>query len=178
MEPNKQLDGPSGAPTGQPSRKAQLFIRLLLSGKPTVDAHRLAGYKGEPHAAYELRAKLKDAISAQAEAMGVSLDGLKAAAASLLELPVEQTSVNVRERLAILAEARKVVELGSGPKGRTVNALIIERPPKGPVMETSIVKEPEAQPVGRDDDSPVGGVGQEEVAPELSRLDEEGGAER
>ncbi len=141
--------------------KNRLFVRLILEGKQTVVAHKLAGYKGDPHAAYELRGKLRALLAHEAEARGISLDGLKADAAALNVLPVAATSVSVREKLAIMAETRKIVELsGGGAKNAVINALVIER---GPVVDAERVNEPE--PEAHADNGERGGVGEVGQAP-------------
>jgi hypothetical protein len=61
------------------SKKAQEFVALILAGKPTADAHRLAGFKGSPHAAYELRSKLDVFIRQEAARKGLVLPGAAAA---------------------------------------------------------------------------------------------------
>lgn len=133
----------------KPTEKNLMFVRLLLEGKNTTAAHKLAGYKGDPHAAYELRGKLRALIAAEAEKRGISLDGLKADAAALNSLPLAQESVNVREKLAIMAETRKIVELaGGGVKNAVINALVIER---GNVVDVEPVADaaaPPAEPAG------------------------------
>ncbi len=142
------------------TQKNLMFVRLILEGKQTTVAHKLAGYKGDPHAAYELRGKLRALLSQEAEKRGMSLEGLKADAAALDSLPLAQESVNVREKLAIMAEKRKIIELsGGGVKNAVINALVIER---GPVVEAEKVDEqkPEASANHGDRGGSLGEAGQ------------------
>lgn len=159
--------------------KNRLFVRLILEGKGTVEAHKLAGYKGDAHAAYELRGKLKALLALEAERRGVSLEGLKADAAALNSLPLAQQSVNVREKLAIMAETRKIVELaGGGAKNAVINALVIERS-TNPIVDAEKVDEPKPEANAdhgeRREPASLGEVGQAPVAPEFPGSDEAAG---
>lgn len=100
------------APTpGVPTPKQRLFVHLILQGKSTVEAHRLAGYKGSPHAAYELRSKLRAEIAAEAAARGVSADGVSADIAAMDELPVDvpEKGLSVDQKLKLIGLKHKVL---------------------------------------------------------------------
>lgn len=108
----EQIEGPALTP------KNALFVRLMLDGKSTVDAHRLAGYKGDPHAAYELRSKLRGYLRQEASNRGISAEGIAVDLAALDALPVVQPVVNVKEKLAIIAAKQKLIEMEAPPPGK------------------------------------------------------------
>jgi hypothetical protein len=127
----EQIEGPSLTP------RNALFVRFLLDGQSTVDAYRKSGYKGNPHAAYELRSKLRGYLRQGAAVRGVSADGIALDLVALDALPLKQADVSVREKLAIIAAKQKLVEMEVPPppkkegytRLRVVEAEVIPTPP-------------------------------------------------
>lgn len=91
------------APRGL-SVKAKSFLRHLAAGRPTLEAYKLAGYSGEPHAAYQLRCDLKAHLAAMLESGGFSRESLAAEINKLNALPLDPSlqNVNFRQKLDIL----------------------------------------------------------------------------
>jgi hypothetical protein len=97
------------------SKKARQFVSLILAGKTTVEAHKLAGYTGDPHAAYEMRSKLRGFIRSEADRRGISLEGVAVNLAALDALPLNATQVTVKEKLAIIRETRELLAQEAPP---------------------------------------------------------------
>jgi hypothetical protein len=106
--------------------KNALFVRLLLDGVSTVEAHKKAGYKGDPHAAYELRSKLRWYLRQEAANRGISADGIAVDLAALDSLPVLQPAVNVKEKLAIIAAKQKLIEMEAPPPNKKEGYMRLE----------------------------------------------------
>lgn len=63
------------------------FIDLLLKDVKVFDAYRIAGYKGNKEASYQLKHKLKPFIEKYYEIEGLSKEGYKTRLLNLLSLP-------------------------------------------------------------------------------------------
>ena len=85
-----------------------LFLHHIKNGKGTVDAYEAAGYKGNAHSAYELRSYLKAEISKMLDGEGIgSKEGMLLKLKKLQELPLNQTTISVKEATELLKfEAR------------------------------------------------------------------------
>lgn len=68
--------------------KQRLFLSLVLEGKKTPEAYKLAGYEGDDHAAYTLKTRLNKALSALAEARGMTRADLMVQVQNMMELPL------------------------------------------------------------------------------------------
>jgi hypothetical protein len=90
----------------------QLFLWGLLNGKKVVTAYEDAGYEGDTHAAYVLKARLDKELAALAMARGVSHGDLLSELGRLntipLQVPVDGVTVN--QKLRILQLQDKVLE--------------------------------------------------------------------
>lgn len=97
---------------GKLTLKNQSFLNHLLAGKSTIDAYRLAGYKGNGHAAYQLRSQLKEQLKSLLEAEGLDRNGLKIKVKRMLELGLnpEITSLSPKMYLDVLRFADKLME--------------------------------------------------------------------
>lgn len=82
----------------------RVFLELLASGVDTLDAYKQAGYRGSPHAAYELKSSLKGPLAALLEAKGFSHEGVASEILNLVKLPLHesQTKVNIQQKIQIL----------------------------------------------------------------------------
>lgn len=114
------------APAPKLTKKNRLFCQLVLAGNPVPVAHKMAGYTGDAHAAYELKSKLRGFIRAEAERRGVSLEGIAADIAALDSLPLTDTTVTVKDKLAIIKAKHHFVE-STEPKTKvTLKGLVFE----------------------------------------------------
>lgn len=99
----------------KPSRaltpKNKAFLQHLANGRPTLEAYSLAGYKGEPHAAYQLRSDLKVQLGALLEQGGFSREQLAVEVNRLNELPLDPSvkNVNFKQKLDLLRLMEKAV---------------------------------------------------------------------
>lgn len=86
------------------TEKNKRFLQHLADGRPTLEAYKLAGYKGEAHAAYELRSALKPHLASLLEAGGWSREQLASEVRKLNELPLDPSikNVNFKQKLDIL----------------------------------------------------------------------------
>lgn len=84
--------------------KNKAFLQHLADGRPTLEAYKLAGYKGEAHAAYQLRSDLKAHLALLLENGGWSRETLASEVKKLNELPLDPniTNVNFKQKLDIL----------------------------------------------------------------------------
>ena len=89
--------------------KNRLFLQLLSEGKSTLEAYELAGYKGERHAAYQLRSDLKEELIKTLEGQGIDRAGLMFGVKQLLELPLRETEISVKTKIDLLKLLAKVV---------------------------------------------------------------------
>ena len=64
-----------GRPAGL-TKRARCFLELLMAGKKTVEAYKLAGYDGEEGAAYHLRFILREQLFEMLKARGMSREGI------------------------------------------------------------------------------------------------------
>lgn len=146
----------------------RLFIHLILSGNSTVEAHKLAGYKGDDHAAYELRCKLGPAIAAEASARGVSEEGLMADMASLDSLPVAHGgSVTVEQKLKLMGLKQKFLKDKADGERELTRFVVGKKAEKG-VIDVEPVAEKDADPGDSLRKPHERAVGQGEVAQALS----------
>lgn len=67
--------------------KNRLFLSLLAEGKKTLEAYKLAGYKGNDHAAYQLRSDLKEELIKTLQGQGIDRAGLMLDVRKLIALP-------------------------------------------------------------------------------------------
>lgn len=88
----------------QLTAKNKQFLQHLASGRPTLEAYRLAGYTGDNHAAYQLRSDLKQQLAFLLEQGGFSREQLGVEINRLNELPLDPDikNVNFRQKLDIL----------------------------------------------------------------------------
>ena len=84
--------------------KNKSFLQHLANGRPTLEAYKLAGYNGEPHAAYELRYQLKHHLALLLEQGGFSRETIAVEVNKLMALPLadEIKNVNFRQKLDLL----------------------------------------------------------------------------
>lgn len=127
----------------------RLFISLLLEGKKTVEAYRLAGYEGENTSAYQLKSRLNSEIAEMAEARGMSEADFLIEMGNLNELPVvdkdgdDVVSVTMDEKLRLLSLHQKVIALKKNPT-KKITAIQINRydgDRKSDAVETTIISE-------------------------------------
>lgn len=106
MEQDKSIIAglPSKTEQRQLTAKNRAFLQHLASGRPTIEAYHLAGYKGEVHAAYQLRSDLKQQLALLLEQGGFSREQLGIEINRLNELPLDPTikNVNFKQKLDIL----------------------------------------------------------------------------
>lgn len=91
--------------SNQITPRNRVFLEYLSSGLSTFDAYRKAGYKGNYHAAYELKSQLKSALLMVLEAKGFSREGLAAEILKLNQLPLNDmyaSGINLDQKLKIL----------------------------------------------------------------------------
>lgn len=85
------------------TKQARCFLELLVSGKSTIEAYSLAGYKGQTtQCAYNLRYQLRDQLYEMMEKMGLDKSGVLLEMKKLMDLPVAQQVVNVDQKLQML----------------------------------------------------------------------------
>lgn len=85
------------------TKQARCFLELLVSGKSTIEAYALAGYKGKTtQCAYNLRYQLRDQMYEMMEKMGLDRSGVLLEMKKLMDLPVAQQVVNVDQKLQML----------------------------------------------------------------------------
>ena len=100
--------------------KNKSFIRHLADGRPTLEAYKLAGYKGDAHAAYQLRSELKVHLGQLLEAGGWSREQLASEVRRLNELPLDPSikNVNFKQKLDVLRLMDKALpkEMPKGEK--------------------------------------------------------------
>lgn len=116
MDRDKALDPVAKEPTL--TKRNRSFLNHLAAGRPTLEAYRLAGFKGEPHAAYELRSKLRMVLAQMLEARGIDRADLMVQAKTLVDLPLDPQiqSVTVKQKVDILRLYDKI--LGSVEGGQ------------------------------------------------------------
>ena len=84
--------------------KNKAFLQHLAAGRPTLEAYKLAGYQGEPHAAYELRYQLKAHLATLLEQGGFSRETVAIEVNKLKALPLSEEikNVNFKQKLDLL----------------------------------------------------------------------------
>jgi hypothetical protein len=76
----------------------------IASGRPTIEAYKLCGYKGQPHSAYQLRSDLKHHLATLLENGGFSREQLGIEINKLNQLPLSDQirNVNYRQKIDLL----------------------------------------------------------------------------
>lgn len=94
-----------GRPAGL-TVKARCFLELLVAGKKTPEAYRLAGYEGTDDSAYHLRSVLREQLYELLKARGMSREGILLDLKALKEAPSweEQAGIPLKfdQKLALL----------------------------------------------------------------------------
>lgn len=94
--------------------KNRVFLQLLSEGVKTLEAYKQAGYKGNDHAAYQLRSDLKEELIKVLEGQGIDRAGLMQSLAELISLPINDVQksmgVSVKQRLSMLQLLFKMTE--------------------------------------------------------------------
>lgn len=126
--------------------KNKAFLQHLAAGRPTLEAYHLAGYKGENHAAYQLRSDLKQHLAVLLESGGFSREQLAVEVNRLNELPLDPTikNVNFRQKMDILRLMEKALPkpMAGGSKPTiTPFKLNFSSQPKLESIEAEVVKE-------------------------------------
>ena len=113
----EQPSQPQEAPMGSESKalakkdaprpltpKNRSFLQHLANGRPTIESYKLAGYKGEAHAAYQLRSDLKEHLQLLLEQGGWSREQLALETNRLMALPLNPDiqNVNFKQKLDLL----------------------------------------------------------------------------
>ncbi len=144
----------------QLTEKNKSFLRHLAEGKPTLEAYRLAGYKGEAHASYQLRSDLKDHLAQLLEQGGFSRNQLALEINRLNELPLDPNvkNVNFKQKLDVLRlmekalpkpmESKPVItpfrlNLKAGAEIESIEGEIVD--PRAGSVETTGTVEPEGE---------------------------------
>jgi hypothetical protein len=97
--------------------KNRVFLNHLVEGKKTLEAYRLSGYKGNEHAAYQLRSDLKDELVKALEAQGIDRAGLMLGVEQLMRLPVKDVEISVKTKIDLLKLLAKMLpEVNSSVK--------------------------------------------------------------
>lgn len=109
---NDQEPQENTVPATVPSNKAvrpltaknKAFLQHLADGRPTLEAYKLAGYKGDAHAAYQLRSDLRVHLANLLEMGGWSRESLATEVKKLNEIPLDPSirNVNFKQKLDIL----------------------------------------------------------------------------
>lgn len=123
----------------------RLFIMGLVEGKPVFKSYEDAGYKGDYHAAYVLKARLDKELQAFSLAHGVSRGDLMAEISRLNSLPVAASSVSVNQKLKILKLQSDVLK-DLKPDAPRITAIQINRFEDGAKKEVVEAKIIDVQP--------------------------------
>lgn len=110
MDQQNSLVSPKVAPKPL-TAKNKAFLQHLASGRPTLEAYNLAGYKGNNHAAYQLRSDLKQQLAVLLEQGGFSREQLAVEVNRLNELPLDPSikNVNFKQKLDVLRLMEKAL---------------------------------------------------------------------
>jgi hypothetical protein len=129
------------------TKRNKSFLMHLANGRPTLEAYKLAGFKGEPHAAYELRSKLRSVLGHMLEARGIDRQDLMIQAKQLADLPLDPQiqSVTIKQKVDILRlydkilagvdEAKPVIS----PVNFNFGDVTLEQAPTKPGQDGSVV---------------------------------------
>lgn len=114
-EPGKGLEKTLKEPRPL-TAKNRSFLQHLAAGKPTLEAYALAGYKGDNHAAYQLRSDLKEHLQLLLEQGGWSREQIAVEANKLMALPLnpDVKNVNFKQKLDLLKFMDKALSAGKG----------------------------------------------------------------
>ncbi len=87
------------------------FLNHLAAGRPTLEAYNLAGYKGDTHAAYQLRSDLKMYLARLLEEGGFSREHLASEITKLNTMPLDPSikNVNFKQKLDVLRLMEKAL---------------------------------------------------------------------
>lgn len=130
------------------TKRNKSFLMHLANGRPTLEAYKLAGFKGEPHAAYELRSKLRSVLGSMLEARGIDRQDLMIQAKQLADLPLDPqiSSVTIKQKVDILRlydkilagvdEAKPVIS----PVNFNFGDVTLERAPMNPHQDGPVVE--------------------------------------
>jgi hypothetical protein len=91
--------------------RAKAFLQHIADGRPTLEAYKLAGYKGENHAAYQLRCELKQHLATLLEQGGFSREQLAVEMNRLNTLPLDPAikNVNFKQKMDVLRLMEKAL---------------------------------------------------------------------
>lgn len=93
----------------------RLFLSLLLEGKKAPEAHKLAGYDGNAHAAYVLKGRLDKELTELAAAKNMAKADLMIKLGNALELPIVDkqgqplAGLSMNQFIRLAAVAQKVI---------------------------------------------------------------------
>lgn len=128
--------------------RSRQFLVHIASGRPTLEAYRLCGYKGVPHSAYQLRSDLKHHLATLLENGGFSREQLGIEINKLNQLPLSDQirNVNYKQKIDLLrlmhAALPKAVSSDLKPK-ITPFKLNFNEPQKLTSIEGEVVHETE-----------------------------------
>lgn len=132
--------------------KNRLFLQLLTEGKSTLQAYKEAGYKGNDHAAYQLRSDLKEELIKVLEGQGVDRAGLMLSLRNLISLPsIEEQigRVQAKTKLQALGLLFKMVEAAKPSAGEQprITAFIVNgaKVQRSEVIDVTPAREAEDQ---------------------------------
>jgi hypothetical protein len=109
MEQSKEI---TSAPKNKAlTARSQSFLNHLAAGRPTLEAYSLAGYKGNAHAAYQLRSDLKQHLARLLEDGGFSREHLALEINKLNTMPLDPSikNVNFKQKLDVLRLMEKAL---------------------------------------------------------------------
>jgi len=91
--------------------RSKSFLNHLAAGRPTLEAYALAGYKGDAHAAYQLRSDLKQHLARLLEEGGFSREHLALEITKLNTMPLDPSiqNVNFKQKLDVLRLMEKAL---------------------------------------------------------------------
>lgn len=97
--------------------RSKSFLNHLAAGRPTLEAYALAGYKGEAHAAYQLRSDLKQHLARLLEEGGFSREHLASEINKLNTMPLDPSikNVNFKQKLDVLRLMEKALPKPTSP---------------------------------------------------------------
>lgn len=121
--------------------RAKAFLQHICAGRPTLEAYSLAGYKGEAHAAYQLRSDLKSHLAVMLEQAGYSREQLAADLIKLNNLPLDPNikNVNFKQKVDVLRLMEKALpkQLNSSEKPAiTPVRLTFHNPEQAPTLKS------------------------------------------
>lgn len=143
-EQSKEIVPSKKAKEAKPlTAKNKAFLQHLAAGRQTLEAYKLAGYNGEPHAAYQLRSELKQHLTVLLEQGGFSREQLAVEVNRLNELPLDPSikNVNFKQKLDILRLMEKALPKPvSGPKVEITPFILINKASKADVKAEDAIE--------------------------------------